>query len=259
MTENLIEFCICKGLKLLLTFPAMIKSEELVIKEKADQKFKTSRCLKTFSSKTFKKHKKCKERRQKGETDSKAKSGAGDNLQEFQTDANLPSTSSDLSEADTDLWINADHHDAESDSKTEPFPEYSLSQKTPNYGTINIEQESTNEREIIEEKIKSKYQEIKELTSQLRTAKRSRRLHRKYSLRKHDKDLICDDDCDTQHYVNICPIKRRRRSAQPIRNAVLIRSTIKKTWKGVLGSCCGQGCWAKWQWVDLNIVMSDYE
>lgn len=152
----------------------------------------------------------------------------------------------------------ADDHRSEPERDKEEFLD-SLSQtETPLQVIHEKPKDTLHERFLIEEEIKRKYKELDELLEQINDAKRLRRRRRKYQLRKYDKNGDGSDDWGPS-YVNIQPIKRRKRSAQPIRNAVLMRSAMKNACKGILGSCCGKGCWAKWQWVNLGHVISDYE
>ena len=115
------------------------------------------------------------------------------------------------------------------------------------------------ERLTIEEEIRQKYAEIDNLLQQINEAKQTRRRRRKYQLRKYDAQKYTDGDEWTPSYVNINPIKRQKRPAQPIIKALLTRTAMKAAWNGVLGSCCGRGCWATWKWINLRNVMADYE
>ena len=58
--------------------------------------------------------------------------------------------------------------------------------------------------------------------------------------------------------LQIQPIKRSKRLAEPIRCAILKRRALRNAWQGCRGSCCGKGCWAKWGWVNIKRVLSDY-
>ena len=133
----------------------------------------------------------------------------------------------------------------------------SLSQSGKGYckwsdGTSDRDEDYESERSAIEAQIKDKCRELFKIMDKINSKRlrRSRRLQR-----------LQDEECDDviPMYVNIHPIRRRRRTAQPIRNALLVRSSMKKAWKGALGSCCGKGCWATWQWMNMKRVMNDYE
>ncbi|XP_045214097.2 uncharacterized protein LOC123564516 [Mercenaria mercenaria] len=115
------------------------------------------------------------------------------------------------------------------------------------------------ERSTIEQEIQEKYAEIDVLLGKLNAKRQRSKRRRKYHLRKYDSLCSGESGQWTSSYVNICPIKRNKRCAQPIRDALLVRSAMRKTWKGLLGSCCGKGCWASWKWVSLRCVISDYE
>ena len=115
------------------------------------------------------------------------------------------------------------------------------------------------DRATIEQEIQDKYAEIDVLISKINAKQQRLRRRRKYQLRKYDNANMDDHDQWLPPYVNICPIRRSKRCAQPIRNALLVRTAMRKACKGVLGSCCGKGCWATWKWVNLKRVISDYE
>lgn len=115
------------------------------------------------------------------------------------------------------------------------------------------------DRLAIEQEIQDKYAEIDVLICKIKAKRQRSRRRRKYQLRKYDNINMDDSEEWLSPYVNICPIKRSKRCAQPIRNAVLVRSAMRKACKGLLGSCCGKGCWASWKWVNLRGVISDYE
>ena len=115
--------------------------------------------------------------------------------------------------------------------------------------------EDDQERKEIEEEIKRKFAELEELMDKIQNVQYHKR-RRRHSKRRHNSGY---DVNSVSSFVNIIPTERERRLAKPIRNALLIRSAMKKAWKGSLASCCGMGCWAHWKWVNLRHVMSDYE
>ncbi|KAL4240833.1 hypothetical protein ACF0H5_001621 [Mactra antiquata] len=148
--------------------------------------------------------------------------------------------------------------------KFDPFengPEQSLSQRSSFQSTnLKLSTSESNwkdERRCIEEEIRQKYAEINVMLKQMHSKRRKRR--KKMQLKNNDVAEEIQINQWDHPKSNICPIKRQKRSAQPIRNALLVRTAMRKAWKGILGSCCGKGCWATWKWVNLRGVMSDYE
>lgn len=115
------------------------------------------------------------------------------------------------------------------------------------------------ERAILQEKIRKKCIELEAMIGTTNAKKHRNKRRRNYQLRKYDNTEMCGSDELMPRYVNVRSIIRTRRSAQPIREALLVRTAMNKAWKGLLGSCCGKGCWATWKWINLRRVISDYE
>lgn len=147
--------------------------------------------------------------------------------------------------------------------KTISSPEPELSQRkapSSSFQKVQINSESTlDERALIEQSIQEKYAEMDVLLKKIHSKRHRSRRRRKYCLRKYDS--AGSDECGPwiSGSVNIYPIKREKRCAKPIREALLVRTAMRKAWKGLLGSCCGKGCWATWRWISLRGVISDYE
>lgn len=125
--------------------------------------------------------------------------------------------------------------------------------------TINEPTDRKDERALIEQEIQEKYAEMDALFEKINSKRHRSKRKRKYHLRKYDSKDSGEDNAWISTSVNIYPIKREKRCAQSIREALLVRTAMKKAWKGVLGSCCGKGCWATWKWISLRGVISDYE
>ena len=255
----------------------MVRPDTIKTDDTSNQAYYPGHCLHTFVSKSYKRHKKYREHKH---SSGKSRSGFGDRFcKHSKADDNSfsPKTQSEadhqLSEATGDWkepdeiynsWnYKDDYHSNEIQPLSNSVPycqeyvPYSLSQPDCSVSctTSHVENEYTNDRTLIEAEIRRKCNEIIKLKDQIRAG----RLQRKnYQLRKYDIDLKGGSACDNPYYINVYPIKRKKRSAQPIRNALLIRLAMLKMCKGMLGSCCGRGCWASWDWVDLKKVMSDY-
>lgn len=144
-------------------------------------------------------------------------------------------------------------------------PEQGLSQYTVTLSSgsetdvMKLDSDLQYERSCIEEEIRQKYAELNAILKQIHSRRTDQKRRRKAKAKKNEVNGELGSDQLVPSYVNICPIRRRKRSAQPIRNALLVRTAMCKAWKGMLGSCCGKGCWATWKWVNLRRVISDYE
>ena len=110
------------------------------------------------------------------------------------------------------------------------------------------------QRKDIERKIKRHIEEIERKMAILKY-KEQRKRKRLTKCKKAGTVSTVDEPLPR---INIHPIKRSKRLAQPLRCAVLKRHTLKNAWRGCRGSCCGKGCWSRWAWVNLKRVISEY-
>ena len=114
-----------------------------------------------------------------------------------------------------------------------------------------IKERSKYRRTDMEERIRKHIEEIERKITVLKhkgERKRKRCTQCKHS--SHEPNL--------QPSLNIEPIQRSKRLAEPIRHAILKRHALRSAWAGFNGSCCGKGCWSKWKWVNIKRVLSDY-
>lgn len=103
----------------------------------------------------------------------------------------------------------------------------------------------------IEERIRREIEEIERKMTLLKQKKHRKR--KRYTKCKHSGNLP-----ESHPKINIKPIKRSKRLAEPIRLAVLKRHTLRNAWAGCRWSCCGKDCWSRWKWVNMKRVLSDY-
>ena len=114
-----------------------------------------------------------------------------------------------------------------------------------------IKEKSKQRHKDVEKRIRRHIEEIEHKMKVLKRKERRKRKRCTYC--RHSGDIA-----DFQPQLNIKPIQRSKRLAEPIRHAILKRHALRSAWAGFKGSCCGKGCWSRWKWVNIKRVLSDY-